>query len=1157
MGLTEKQRKAIESDNKKVLVSAGAGTGKTTVLVDKYLRFVLKNKFPVDRILSITFTEKAAQEMKERIFEKLLETGDFELIEKFNQSYIGTIHGFCSRILKEFALEAGIDPEFNVLIYPEIITEKIFDDVFNNAFTLDDKDIINLLFNNKLKNIKKSILDVYDKLRTAGLSPEDYLQSNSDTLNPTRSFTEFTEYISRFLQTWRGSSEAVKKYPKDFELISELSNDCKDILKKDLPEFEEISVLNEYISQITYQGKSDFKIDYQGLKRIFIQFKDEYYEYYSKTVYLPQYIKLLNLFSVSYEEEKARLSYLDFEDLQLKVLYLLRNKKNVLEILQNRFLGILVDELQDTNRLQMKIISYLITASTMEFYVGDIKQSIYGFRDADIGGFRKLHNDLAEVKGPKEPLHILDESFRTRAEIIEFINNLFTKIWEGAEELKYEKLEPAFKYGEKKSPSIEIIYTEDMSANDSRLTEAAILSERIKEIVDNRELTIFDKKTKTARDVHYGDFAILLRSFTDFNIYENALRSLEIPYFILSGWGYFLKEEITDFLNYSKLLLNPFNDFVLLQVLRSYFVNISIDGLFILGKLFRKQISNDRITPGFIYRGLRNHRIIEMFSKEDREKFMHFLECFDNIRNNLYSFKLHELVRFIIKETGYDLFILSEPRGFRAYANINKLIRLASEFEKESGNNLSNFLEHIEFLKVSEVRQGEAQISSEKSEVVKIMTIHQAKGLEFPIVIIADSGRGFKNDSPNIFDLDFDLGFLVRVKEDPEEEKYYETPLFKKFKEKRSLEEMQEQRRVFYVSATRVKEHLIISGGTDSKLKSETYLNWVLRYMQTDDFKSKYSSVLPKLNITKITEFRESRYKKLPVRWKDLVNSPQEKLQKYITEKSKSENIDTRIIENAERFSRGFPPELMKKKEAELTPTQLTDYENCPYRYYLKYVLHAEALKVSESEDAASEGLIVHEFFQKADLKRDYTKEEIESELINLGFSVDRAGKYSSRLEKALESDEWNKVRSAEKVWREIEITSKLNNTTIHSKIDLIYKNSGKYYVVDFKSNKITKEQVDSQSKKYLVQMFIYYNAIKEIFSEDDLAVEIYFVYPNKIKVIDSSILSDVEVRVKGIISEILQLKGENIENKIFDCEYDENSERCKYCEFKEILKGD
>ncbi|HDS09795.1 MAG TPA: hypothetical protein ENN73_06150, partial [Firmicutes bacterium] len=583
-----------------------------------------------------------------------------------------------------------------------------------------------------------------------------------------------------------------------------------------------------------------------------------------------------------------------------------------------------------------------------------------------------------------------------------------------------------------------------------------------------------------------------------------------------------------------------------IQVIRSYFINLSIDAIFILGELYREILQAGSQDPCFIFKKIQEENVLQLFSKEDREKTEKFLNSFNRLRREFHSFRLSDLLNFIIKETGYDLFILSEPRGFRAYANINKLVRLAFEYEREHGNDFGNFLEYVEFLKVNEVRQGEAQISSEKSRVVKIMTIHQAKGLEFPVVIIADAGRGFRTDSPNIFDLDFELGYLVLMKEELSEKEEYKTPLFNRIKELRQKREFEEQKRVFYVAATRAREHLIISGGADPELKKETYLNWVLRYIISDDFAEKYPEPSSKLNIFKIPEFRKSLYKRHSVRWKELVNAPEHRIRKFIESASRKEVPERAILENAEKFLSGFNLNFEQRRVIELTPTKITDYHTCPFLYYLKHVLHLEPENDFNERPSALTGLIIHKFIQECDLHKQYVKDEIKSELINSGMPENKAGEYSLCLEKMFLTREWAEVRAAEKVWREVELTSKINEIAVNSKIDLAYYKSGSYHILDFKSNNILEERVDEISQRYLLQLFIYQNAVKEMFPGKTVRAGLYFIYPNILKEFDPGVLSSLSGETDRIIEEILNL-GDEVSGK--------NSEFCKYCELNKICK--
>ncbi len=1138
--------KSIQSSKKKILVSAGAGTGKTTVLVERYLRILISGEVNLEEILAITFTEKAAQEMKERIFLRLLEKERFDLIEKFNNAKIHTIHGFCSGILKDYSFEAEIDPDFQLIAYPELILDQVFDTLFSEAFLTKDTAIMNLLVVYKHDSLKNSIISVYEKLRTSGIDLKDIESLVPDEKLIKETFTVFRRRVSDYIHTWKGvkTSAAIEKYLYNMNILNE------EYLKEvDLPDLECITEIDKVFSVIRKQGKQEFHLELFPIKDLYKELYLIFIDYYGAVEFIPMFLNLLQRFHKSYESEKQMRGLLDFQDLLLKVQQLLKTQPEIRESIINRYKHIMVDELQDTNKLQMKIISYLFKASTGAFYVGDIKQSIYAFRDADIAGFRDLHRKIKTEKKADEELIVLDESFRSRKPIIEFINGFFSSLWTDSKELEYEELKSIFNYSPKKTPSLEIIMTTGLLAEQSRETAAGTIMDRIKDIVEHKKFKVFDKKLKSERDVEYGDIAILLPVFTGYYIYENALKSRDIPYYIVSGWGYFFRDEIKDLLNYCNILLNPLDNFTLLKILRSYFVNIGMDTLFYLsGLYFNSKAKKSKVkSEDHVYYLFEQLHLVEdnkNIPAEDKVKIKDFLEKFSKLRESLGDLSLTDYIDLIINITGYGKYILTGKTASRAYANIMKFKDLALVFEMENGASFAEFIGNINQLTVSEVRQSEAQITAEKSNVVRIMTIHQAKGLEFPVVIVADCGRKFKDQTIDIFDFESEMGFVVKPYNhisDNIETKSYKILLLK---EKLTTKFTEEKKRLFYVACTRSREHLMISGRADTG--EGTWMKWLFDYIQSDNFNQEL--LKEDLVITTLTDPTVWIPSRKAYRWRELVNTPSDKVNSFIKKKAKLENIPRENINEINR--RVFDFQFKNSDNdfrLELTPSKLMLINKCEKKFFLRYIKRVKPFNLEEKRDTSSMGIQIHELFKQIEF-RDYSRNEIHRILQNQDFEKKFLDKFSSNISNFLNGEIWKEIKLSNKVLREVPFTFNFNDAILQGQIDILFhsKKLDGFWVIDYKSNILSKNKIDEVFNEYKLQLAIYSEAIKQVFGEYPKNSGLYFLFPEVYKELTSTDLKLELEKVANSISRIKLLNKQNLKM---------NLSHCDNCEFKELCK--
>ncbi len=755
-GWTAEQSHAIEHRDGELLLDAGAGSGKTSVLVERFVRAVLEDGVEVGAILAITFTEKAAAELRERVRARLRALGAVDEARATEAAFISTIHGLCARVLRTHALDAGIDPRFSVL--DEVAAGRLADLAFEDALSEADSELI---ASYGPWSLRSAIVATYHELRARGeLHPALPPLASPPDLSAARAGLRATAAAlvaelgalpqpSVRLQDALGRLAAV---PSVLETAVPWPGDLDSL---QLPNGNGAAL---HTAACTAYGEALAGLK-SGCER-----------HWAARTYGPLDL-LLRSFSERYAQRKRACSGLDFEDLELLARQLLADGE-LQQRYAARFTRIMVDELQDTNGVQLQLIESIARGNL--FVVGDAQQSIYGFRHANVQLFERLSEQLAE-RGRRATLRT---NFRSRREILEVVGKAFA-----TDALEAGRDEPPAA-----EPLVELILVEK---EDSawRVAEARAVASRVRELID---------AGAAPRDV-----VMLTRAATDLRLYERALEDREIPTYTIGGRGYWSSPPVMDLLAYLRSLANPLDERSYYHLLASPLVALSMDALVLLAAARRKGSNGEPADLG----------------AEDAERLRSFEEWFGGERRRVAWAGIDELIERVLYLTGYDLATLGRPGGERGLANIRKLMRLGHEFAASEGPDLRAFLDAIALRAASgrlDARESEAPVEGEALDAVRLMTIHRAKGLEFEIVVVADLGREPRRG-----------GGLLRVGADgrrvglrlarPGGGKPVPTLDYQALGEERRLAEEAEERRIFYVAMTRARERLILSGPTPSE----------------------------------------------------------------------------------------------------------------------------------------------------------------------------------------------------------------------------------------------------------------------------------------------------------------------------------------------------
>ena len=782
--MNPEQRAAVDAHGE-VFVSAGAGTGKTTVLVERFVRAVCEEGLDVESVLVITYTRKAAGELRARVRAALHARGRSDLARRLDGAWISTIHGFCSRLLRTHPFAVGVDPRFRELDeeHGMVIRGEAFERALAAFCATRDAERLRLLATYGAQGLRRRLTGVYETLRSAGRPLTLELSEQADI------------------------AERVAELHDEARLLV-TDGDCSDKQAAAAQAALALSTTNpeRLLDLASLRASGDRAAGYESARKRLEQAAFDELALRDKDLLQ----ELLDLFAAEYAAAKQRESALDFEDLQLLTRDLLRDDDRVREQEQLRFRALMVDEFQDTNRLQCELIDQLCGGPLERdvFFVGDEFQSIYGFRHADVAVFRERREAAAQ----RLPLA---RNYRSRPEVLAAVNHLFREEFgDGYQPLAAsgEFTDPVFGH------PVELHVTDKRSFKDAPLNwrdgEAKAIARRVRELVD-------------AGVAAAGEIVLLFAAGTDAERYEAALRAEGLPTYRATGRGYFGQQQVVDLLAYLRLLHNRYDDEALVTVLASPFVGVSNDGLVQV----RRHAGKRPLFTGI-------ERSLPEQLCEDDERFVRaFKQRYERLVAASARTSLERLCEEIVSAHDYDLAVLAQWDGKRRYANLRKLMRLARSYESLRGPDVEGFVKFIRDQEAVGASQLEAVSEEEGADAVRLLTIHAAKGLEFKVVIVADAGRdtgGPPSADEIIVRPDGRFGFRVV---DPKSGKKRPVLDYEAVREAEREDERAERLRLYYVAMTRAIDRLIVSGAIDPEKTRDldTPIGWVLSRLQVGD----------------------------------------------------------------------------------------------------------------------------------------------------------------------------------------------------------------------------------------------------------------------------------------------------------------------------------
>lgn len=844
MKYTSPQSEAVTAGDVDVCVAAGAGSGKTMVLVGRILHLIEEGRTDLSGVVAITFTDKAAAEMKARLrreCRRKSENGDRETMNRWRSierqvdgARISTIHSFCMGILKENALALGWDPDFRILTDAEkdLLYSETVESTLHRLLEDDDPAAFRLCTEfgvSRVSAILASLLNQRAAIERV-LAGHEYTDSDSVV----KHWEKVTDRLYRERLLSLAHSTSLQQFRTELEALEghcEKASDAREALRREvlsalgrIHKAKKAEVIEQTLTHLRTKNtaggsKKNWSPEesFGKVSNIWSRLK-KFLETYELFPYDPavetrsaaltcDLVAVYRALVDDLRDAKIAQNARDFDDLIIETAQVLRQNPDdpdsVCARTAQSIKHLLIDEFQDTDSLQLDIVRTLagVPGGPRLFIVGDAKQSIYYFRGAEVEVFREAQDISAKTVPMKE-------NFRSSPRILSFVNEFFRKseLLAGVER-DYVGLEPM-----RTDPELRRIeflipnkLDEDGSADAYRRLEAELIAARLIEMCEGPErVNVHDKETDSFRPARFGDAAILLRSLNDVHHYEQALRAANVPYVLVAGKGFHDRQEIADLRALLTFIVDPYDEVALLGVLRSPVAGLSDETLFRLcGGL-------DKRTP-----------LVRAFVDGARCGDPDQDARLDRTRALVEELRAHqmrpltEFLQLVLDRTAYEAILLGQYLGVQRAGNLRKVCALAGSFQRSGSARLPAFVRYLTEMAAEEVREGEAAVQTEGTDAVIIMTIHKAKGLEFPIVAIADMSRkhGDSYRFPAIAHRR--LGMAVKSYDAIGDLKL--PRLFAEASLARKLDERAEVARVLYVAMTRARDHLLLCGAPETK----------------------------------------------------------------------------------------------------------------------------------------------------------------------------------------------------------------------------------------------------------------------------------------------------------------------------------------------------
>jgi ATP-dependent helicase/nuclease subunit A len=1241
---TKEQQSAIDTRGCNLLVAAAAGSGKTAVLVERILKIVSNEAEPVDidRLLVVTFTSAAAAEMRERIGDAISKALDAnpesKLLQRqltlLNRSSITTIHSFCLEVIRNNFHRIDLDPGFRISDETEalLLKNEVVQDLFDNKYEEENnEDFLRLVESFGGGKDDSRLIEIVMNLFSFSMSgpwPESWLRESAESFKVGEDF-EFgsTVWGSTLKKNIRIELEGTRDMLLKASEIAESSTGLEpylQTLKDDLDKVEGLMEFTEGSWEKLYSSFSGLKFTTikragkdadkeaqevvkdlrDGAKGKIKKLQEDIFflspEDINKDLnYMYPVMKALSAlvieFNERYRTRKKERGILDFNDLEHYCLQILTERDEKGEIIpsevalefRKKFEEVLVDEYQDSNNVQevlINMVSRKFSDNPNVFMVGDVKQSIYRFRQAKPELFLQKYNSYNEEEGHHDRKIMLYKNFRSRNEVINAVNFIFRTIMSvNIGELEYDEKE-ALNLGAnyKENPDEAVItggdtelhiiekksredtgedsseeqmdYSEgegsDSAEEEEELDkiqlEARLVAGRIKDLMSRNKDKVFkvlDKDTGDYRPVTYKDIVILMRATSNWApVFVEELMGAGIPVYADAGSGYFQTVEVATIMSLLQIIDNPMQDIPMLAVLRSPIFAFAPEDLIEIRLVDKEK---------YIYEALREMTEPEENLKgEGREipfglwaKVKDFLRRLEGWREKSLHMAIDEFIWYLYGETGYYGFVAAMPGGAQRQANLRILFQRARQYEETSFKGVFNFVNFINKLRKNNGDMGSAKILGENEDVVRIMSIHKSKGLEFPVVILSGTAKNFNlRDMSRSILFHHDMGYGPDYV-DIEKRISYSTIFKEAIKKKIYLESLSEEMRILYVAFTRAKEKLIITGCVNDIetasakwynsaaqssggkipeyeiIKGKSYLDWIAPVVIRHEAGEELIRISGgnALDINKIDDLST---------WKVQVWDKNGLTVDKISEPVGKSDEDSNFVDSLHSEEEGQYSEEIKRRLgwkyplilASRIPTrisvselkrraneQIVDEEAAVTLFTASIMKKPLFLEEEKGLTATERGIAMHSVMQHLDLKKVSSANEIKEQISNMvikEFITEEMAKVvnTKKVFKFFESDIGKRALKSygeDKLYREVPFSVRIKATTVDKElpediyekeeillqgvIDCYFEEGEELILLDYKTDYVGEEGAEAIVRKYATQIRYYTEALERI----------------------------------------------------------------------------
>ena len=1200
---TKEQQRVIDARNQNLLVSAGAGAGKTAVLVERMMKRILDKENPVDvdRFLLVTFTKAAAYEMRERIGETLEKKLKEEVANEFlakqlsllPNAQIMTIDSFCYQLVKSHFLKVGLDPNFRIGDASEltIIKEKAIKEVLEEAYEAKSPEFfafVESFVAGKKDTVLEEMIETLYEYCSSDPRPKEWLYKAKELFDiaPVEELKELP-WIQFCMDYAKDRLEEAKELEG---MILELADHpggpyaYKTTVQEDLQILEDLSFISDFDEMVEAlkgvkfptlaRKKPDMLEEYvnlakeirENVKKIVKNIKECLFfktlaqieeEIKNLAPVMKGYIDVCLRFCERLLELKQEKNCYDFSDIEHFALEILIEsydekgniqKSEIARELSDYYAEIMIDEYQDSNYIQEYILAAIAKTGEGQrnrFMVGDVKQSIYKFRMAKPEIFMNKYHDYKNSDENGELIELKD-NFRSRLSLLEDVNHIFKSIMKeklgGIEYDDKVALSTGFPYPpteEKVGGNTElcVVLKNEEDEESKNELEARMIAGKIKELLfGDSPQYVYDKKQNAYRKASYKDIVILLRSLKGWGeVIEEVLIEEGIPCFTDSSKGYFQTMEVKTMLAFLNIIDNRYLDIDLVTVLKSPIAGLNSNDLAEI-KIFSKEEKNLSFYE-------RMERYGEQKEDELSGKIRQFIALLEEIKGEKEVLSLGELVHFCYEKTGYLYYIKAMEKGEIREGNLYFLLEKAKAFEKTEKGDLFHFLSYMKKIREHDMDFGEAKLLGEEEDVVRIMSIHKSKGLEFPICFVSGLGRNFNQMDLRknvVIHPDFYLAaFVYHIKERVKEK----SALRSIFNKHLQLENLAEEIRILYVALTRGREKLILTGclnkmtaelteciqkmqgkeeglGTEffalkevslSELEFQTsFLDWILSVL-SKDVGNYQVSVCSKEDLLK-EELQD--IVKETVRWNEIED--------YIISEKEGKLWEEKQKELS--FQYPFYQETIQKGKYTVSELKKLSMHTEEEEYFFEQeedsVPYPSFFSPKEEISAAKRGTLVHKIYELLDFKVIYSMEDLKRKigiLIQEGKipkEIQSLVSFSS-LYRIFETDLGKRMICADleqKLHKEAQFMigvpmSQINGikenqemVLVQGVIDLYFEEEDGLVLLDYKTDRVLKNGGEEKLVSlYHEQLFYYKKALEQLTGKKVKECYIYSVTLEKI----------------------------------------------------------